>query len=357
MGIEAEVSAFDDGERIILDAHGAESGLIIGKKGATLDALQYVINRIISKKPNDGPGIVVDAEGYRGRREDSLGRSRAPAGREGDQERASGAGRADEPARSADRSRHAGRASGRHDGVRRRRAVPPGGHLSEGSAPPRAPEPARATRSVAAPERASRAARPGAASSAGSPRPLASASATAVRIVAAVPAAGTGSVPSGRRPVSAGDELGVAALVRALGLGRPVEDAARRSASAGARRLAQREGAVVDGPERGARDDEQRQAEPRGEVGAWSRRRRRGRAGRRRPRRAGSRPARPSALARSAMRSRSMRTPSAAAAARVPPAGGSAYRTDLGLGDWGARRPARARGRRPGRGRSRSRRA
>lgn len=72
MGIEAEVSAFDDGERIILDAHGAESGLIIGKKGATLDALQYVINRMVSKKPNDGPPVVVDAEGYRGRREDSL---------------------------------------------------------------------------------------------------------------------------------------------------------------------------------------------------------------------------------------------------------------------------------------------
>ena len=72
MGIEAEVSAFDDGERIILDAHGAESGLIIGKKGATLDALQYVIDRIVSKKPGDGPGVVVDAEGYRGRREDSL---------------------------------------------------------------------------------------------------------------------------------------------------------------------------------------------------------------------------------------------------------------------------------------------
>jgi spoIIIJ-associated protein len=72
MGIEAEVSAFDDGERVILDAHGPESGLVIGKKGATLDALQYVINRIVSKRPNEGPGIVVDAEGYRGRREDSL---------------------------------------------------------------------------------------------------------------------------------------------------------------------------------------------------------------------------------------------------------------------------------------------
>lgn len=72
MGIEAEVSAFDDGERIILDAHGAESGLVIGKKGATLDAMQYLINRIVYKQPGERPLIVVDAEGYRGRREDSL---------------------------------------------------------------------------------------------------------------------------------------------------------------------------------------------------------------------------------------------------------------------------------------------
>lgn len=72
MGVDAEVSAFDDGERIILDAHGPESGLVIGKKGATLDALQYVVNRIMFKRPQEGPQVVVDAEGYRGRREDSL---------------------------------------------------------------------------------------------------------------------------------------------------------------------------------------------------------------------------------------------------------------------------------------------
>ena len=65
MGVEAEVSAFDDGERIILDAHGAESGLVIGKKGATLDALQYLVNRIVFKKPGERPLVVVDAEGYR----------------------------------------------------------------------------------------------------------------------------------------------------------------------------------------------------------------------------------------------------------------------------------------------------
>jgi spoIIIJ-associated protein len=72
MGLDAEVSAFDDGERIILDAHGSESGLVIGKKGATLDALQYLVNRAVFRKPGEKPIIVVDAEGYRGRREDSL---------------------------------------------------------------------------------------------------------------------------------------------------------------------------------------------------------------------------------------------------------------------------------------------
>jgi spoIIIJ-associated protein len=72
MGIDAEVSAFDDGERIILDAHGSESGLVIGKKGATLDALQYLVNRVVFRKPGESAGVIVDAEGYRGRREDSL---------------------------------------------------------------------------------------------------------------------------------------------------------------------------------------------------------------------------------------------------------------------------------------------
>jgi len=97
MGINVEVSAFDDGDRVILDAHGPESGLIIGKKGATLDALQWVVNRMMirrekeaagfidapppaekapgekgEKEDRGGPSIVVDAEGYRGRREEAL---------------------------------------------------------------------------------------------------------------------------------------------------------------------------------------------------------------------------------------------------------------------------------------------
>ena len=131
MGIEAEVSAFDDGERIILDAHGAESGLIIGKKGATLDALQYVINRIISKKPSDGPGVVVDAEGYRGRREDSLADLARRLAEKAIKSGRPGSRRADEPARPAHRARHADGAPRRHHRVRGRRLLPPRGDLPE----------------------------------------------------------------------------------------------------------------------------------------------------------------------------------------------------------------------------------
>jgi len=72
MSVDAEVSAFDDGERIVLDAHGSESGLVIGKKGATLDSLQYLVSRIVFRNPGEASPIIVDAEGYRGRREDSL---------------------------------------------------------------------------------------------------------------------------------------------------------------------------------------------------------------------------------------------------------------------------------------------
>jgi spoIIIJ-associated protein len=79
MGLEAEVVGQEDVERITLEIKGAETGLVIGKKGQTLDALQYLVNKIVSNKLPEGPDgerggkpINVDAEGYRGRRAESL---------------------------------------------------------------------------------------------------------------------------------------------------------------------------------------------------------------------------------------------------------------------------------------------
>jgi spoIIIJ-associated protein len=75
MGLEAEVVASEDVERVTLEVKGEETGLVIGKKGQTLDALQYLVNKIVSQGlPEDAEGkpINVDAEGYRGRRAESL---------------------------------------------------------------------------------------------------------------------------------------------------------------------------------------------------------------------------------------------------------------------------------------------
>ena len=196
------MSAFDDGERIILDAHGAESGLIIGKKGATLDALQYVINRIISKKPSEGPGVIVDAEGYRGRREDSL-RICAAAGGEGDQERPAGSRRADEPARSAHRPRHARRSPGGHHRVRGRGPLPARGDL---------PEEGRAAAQADSPSLASRGGR----SRTGAPSPASSKSARMVGVGPGARRAREPAEPTTRRPVTALDGRGVSGRVRSL---------------------------------------------------------------------------------------------------------------------------------------------
>jgi len=70
--MEATVDLQEDSERILLDIKGDGSGLLIGRKGQTLDALEYLINKIVHKDAEDKKRIVVDTENYRLRREDSL---------------------------------------------------------------------------------------------------------------------------------------------------------------------------------------------------------------------------------------------------------------------------------------------
>ena len=70
--VEATVDLEEDSERILLNIKGDGSGLLIGRKGQTLDALEYLINKIVHKDAEDKKRIVVDTENYRLRREDSL---------------------------------------------------------------------------------------------------------------------------------------------------------------------------------------------------------------------------------------------------------------------------------------------
>ncbi|MCF8042343.1 MAG: Jag N-terminal domain-containing protein [Desulfarculaceae bacterium] len=55
-----------------LSINGADSGVVIGRRGQTLDALQYLTTRIVSHKYGKAVHLSVDASGYRQRRRSSL---------------------------------------------------------------------------------------------------------------------------------------------------------------------------------------------------------------------------------------------------------------------------------------------
>ncbi len=59
-------------EAIILNIRGDGSGLLIGKRGQNLDAIQYVVNKAVHHTANGNKMIVIDTEEYRKRREESL---------------------------------------------------------------------------------------------------------------------------------------------------------------------------------------------------------------------------------------------------------------------------------------------
>lgn len=70
--IEANVSAEHEDGRISLNIEGDKSGLLIGRKGKTLDALQFIVSRIVNKRLGKRVQVIVDSESYRKRRQESL---------------------------------------------------------------------------------------------------------------------------------------------------------------------------------------------------------------------------------------------------------------------------------------------
>jgi len=74
LGLDATVDVADDGETCTGTVHGEELGLFIGRHGQTIDAVQHLAQRVAGARATEGPRIVVDAEGYRERREGILER-------------------------------------------------------------------------------------------------------------------------------------------------------------------------------------------------------------------------------------------------------------------------------------------
>lgn len=68
----ATVKVNTDEEEPVLNIIGDGSGIFIGKKGMTLTALQFVLNKIRLNKLNDLPHVTVDSESYRSRHKNSL---------------------------------------------------------------------------------------------------------------------------------------------------------------------------------------------------------------------------------------------------------------------------------------------
>lgn len=72
MGVQARVFAAntDSGLRLRIDADSM--GLLIGRRGETLDALQYLVSLHVNRTSSEYQRITLDTEGYRSRREETL---------------------------------------------------------------------------------------------------------------------------------------------------------------------------------------------------------------------------------------------------------------------------------------------
>ena len=65
MGIDAQVFYHEQDEFIFLEIHGNNLGLVIGRHGQTLDALEFIMNVVHRKRYPDSRQLILDAQGYR----------------------------------------------------------------------------------------------------------------------------------------------------------------------------------------------------------------------------------------------------------------------------------------------------
>jgi spoIIIJ-associated protein len=72
MQVSSPVSAQETEAAIILNIQGDGSGFLIGKQGQNLDAIQYIVSKAVHHSVDGHKMIIVDTEGYRERREESL---------------------------------------------------------------------------------------------------------------------------------------------------------------------------------------------------------------------------------------------------------------------------------------------
>jgi spoIIIJ-associated protein len=74
LDLDAEVSVDESGERILGEVEGEDLGLLIGRRGQTIDALQLLCYRAAFRGHPERKRVIVDAAGYRERRRELVER-------------------------------------------------------------------------------------------------------------------------------------------------------------------------------------------------------------------------------------------------------------------------------------------
>ncbi len=73
MGLTVNINIdFKDNKHLFIDLSGDEMGILIGKRGQTLDSLQYLVNLVVNKGENSYISVTLDTENYRQRRKETL---------------------------------------------------------------------------------------------------------------------------------------------------------------------------------------------------------------------------------------------------------------------------------------------
>ena len=69
---DAKIAVGQDAERIFFNVNGGNAGILIGKRGQTLDAIQSIVEKVINKHKENRTRVLVDIEGYLETRKENL---------------------------------------------------------------------------------------------------------------------------------------------------------------------------------------------------------------------------------------------------------------------------------------------
>jgi spoIIIJ-associated protein len=74
LGVSCRIDVHEDEDGVRVECSGGDVGVLIGRYGQTIDAVQYLVNAIVARRGGERVDVTVDAAGYRERRRETLER-------------------------------------------------------------------------------------------------------------------------------------------------------------------------------------------------------------------------------------------------------------------------------------------